>query len=348
MTSVLVCAVQSPFVTGGAEILVAELSASLSRRGFRVDVVNVPFHGHPPSELVRQALVWRLLELKETSGRPPDLVIATKFPSYLVRHPHKVVWLVHQHREAYDLLGSPYCSFGDGPEDRQVIDAIRAMDQGALGECRALYTISRNVAERLSRFSGLPGEPLYPPPHQVGRYRNDGYGDFLFYAGRLERLKRLGLAIEALSRAGRAVRLKLAGDGPLREELARLARRLQVDDRVEFLGFVPPEQLLELYASCRAAYYTPLDEDYGYVTVEALLSGKPVLTTTDAGGPLEFVSDGLSGLVSPPQPEALAAAMDRLYTLPDLRLREMGEEGRRRVAHIGWDHVIDRLTETLR
>jgi len=348
MKSVLVCAAQAPFVTGGAEILVRELAANLARRGFRVDVVNVPFHGHPPSEVVRQALAWRLLELRETTGQRPDLVIPTKFPSYLVRHPRKVTWLVHQHREAYDLYGTPFCSLTDAPEDRRVREAIRTMDDTALGECRALFTISRNVAQRLSRFNSLPGTPLYPPPHELGRYRADAYGDYLFYAGRLERVKRLDLALEALARCRGGARLKIAGAGPLEGDLRRLAARLGVEERVEFLGFVSADDLVGLYAGCRAACYTPLDEDYGYVTVESFLSKKPVLTTTDAGGPLEFVEDGTNGLVSRPEPGAVADAIDRLFALPEGRLREMGEEGHGRVAHITWDHVVDRLTESIR
>ena len=346
--SVLVCSVQAPFVTGGAEILVGELRDNLVRRGFRVDVVNVPFHGHPPSELVRQALTWRLLEVREPSGEGVDLVIPTKFPSYLVRHPRKVTWLFHQHREAYDLFGTPYCSLTDSEEDRRVREAIRTMDETALSECRALFTISRNVADRLRRFNGLSGAPLYPPPQQLGRYWTDGYGDFLFYAGRLERLKRLDLALEALARTKSSARLKIAGAGPLREELQKQALRLGVEDRVEFLGFVSADDLLALYASCRAAYYAPVDEDYGYVTVEAFLSRKPVVTTTDAGGPLEFVADGENGMVARPEPAAVAEAIDRLWALPEGKLREMGTAGHARVAHINWDHVIDRLTEGIR
>ena len=190
MKTVLVCAAQAPFVTGGAEILVSELRANLERRGFRADVAAVPFKWYPVSELVRQALAWRLLDVTESSGIRVDLVIPTKFPSFLVRHPRKVAWLFHQHREAYDLFGTPYCSFQDTPEDVQVRTAIQAMDTAALTECRAVYTISRNVAERLRKYNGLAGESLYPPPHHLGRYRTDGYGDYLFYAGRLDRLKR--------------------------------------------------------------------------------------------------------------------------------------------------------------
>ena len=348
MKTVLVCGVQAPFITGGAEILVSELRANLERRGFRADVVNVPFKWYPVSELVRQALAWRLLDVTESNGTVVDLVIPTKFPSFLVRHPRKVAWLFHQHREAYDLFGTRYCSFTDSDEDRQAREAIHAMDNAALGECRSIYTISKNVADRLGRYNGLPGTPLYPPPHHLGRYRHEPGGDFLFYAGRLDRLKRLDLAIDAMKRVRSGARLKIAGSGPLLEELKKQIAGLGVSDRVELLGFVDADTLLDLYARCRAAYYAPLNEDYGYVTVEAFLSSKPVVTTTDAGGPLEFVTADETGVVAEPEPEAIADAIDRLWALPEARLREMGEAGRRRVEGITWDHVIDRLTESLR
>jgi glycosyltransferase involved in cell wall biosynthesis len=348
MKSVLVCAAQTPFVTGGAEILVRGLAEALDRRGFRVDVVNVPFHAHPPRDTVRQALAVRLLELRETTGSRPDLVIATKFPSYLVRHPRKVTWLFHQFREAYDLQGTPFGSFGDSVEDRSARDAIRAMDTAALSECRAIFAISRTVADRLARYNHLPATPLHPPPRQIGRYRTDSYGDYLLWAGRLEQIKRPEIAVRALAASGPGLRLKIAGRGPLEEDLGRLAEALGVADRVELLGWVGDDELIALYGGCRAVLYTPLDEDYGYVAVESLLARKPVITTTDAGGPLEFVENEACGLVRSPEPELLGEAIGVLSALPERRLREMGEEGHRRVAHIGWDVVIDQLTETLR
>jgi glycosyltransferase involved in cell wall biosynthesis len=348
MKTVLVCAVQAPFVTGGAEILVQELRDHLARRGFRVDVANVPFKWYPVSEIVRQALAWRLLDVTESNGEKVDLVIPTKFPSYLVRHPRKVAWLFHQHREAYDLYGTEFCSFTGSPEDQQTLEAIKALDDAALGECRAIHTISRNVADRLSRYNHLEGHALYPPPRHLGRYRTDGYEDFLLFAGRLDRLKRISLMIDAFARVRGPARLKIAGAGPLEGELRRQIDRAGVGDRVELLGFVPVEELLELYARCRATLYVPLNEDYGYVTVESFLSRKPVVTTCDSGGVLEFVEDGANGTVARPEAEALADAIDHLSTLPEARLREMGEDGRRRVEGISWDLVIDCLTETLR
>jgi glycosyltransferase involved in cell wall biosynthesis len=348
MKTILVCAAQAPFVTGGAEVLVRELAEQLARRGFRTDVVSLPFHGHPPAEIVRQAVAWRLLELRQTTGRPVDLVIPTKFPSYLVRHPRKVAWLFHQQREAYDLFGTSLGSFTDSSEDREARDSIRAMDEAALGECRAIFTISANVADRLSRFNRLSGTPLHPPPRDAARFRTDEYGDYLLYAGRLEQIKRIDLAVRAVALGDDRARLKIAGEGSAEPALRRLAEDLGVSDRVEFLGFVPADDLVALYARCRAAWYTPQDEDYGYVTVESFLSRKPVITSTDSGGPLEFVEDGVNGVVTAPEPGALAGAIDRLFSLPETRLRDMGEEGRRRVAHITWDAVVDRLTESIR
>lgn len=347
MKTVLICAVQAPFIRGGAEVLVDELHEQLSHRGFRVDVVNVPFKWYPVSEITRQSLAWRLLDVTESNGEKVDFVIPTKFPSYLVRHPRKVAWLFHQHREAYDLFGTQYCSFTDSAEDRQVREAIHALDQAALSECRAIYTISRNVADRLLRYNGLGADPLYPPPRHIGRYRADAYDDFLLYVGRLDRLKRPSLMVDALARARSGARLIIAGTGPLEGELRRQIERARLGDRVELAGFVGDEELIELYARCRATLYAPLNEDYGYVTVESLLSGKPVITATDSGGVLEFVEDGQCGAVASPDAEAMAEAIDRVWALPSRRLQEMGEEGRRRVVGISWETVIDRLTESL-
>jgi glycosyltransferase involved in cell wall biosynthesis len=88
--------------------------------------------------------------------------------------------------------------------------------------------------------------------------------------------------------------------------------------------------------------FPPYDEDYGYVTLEAFLARKPVVTTTDAGGPLEFVEDGVNGFVVEPNAEALAAAIARLANDP-ARAKSLGEAGYDRARSITWDGVVDRL-----
>jgi glycosyltransferase involved in cell wall biosynthesis len=348
MKSVVVCAVQSPFVSGGAEIHVRELARALAARGFGVEVVSLPFHAYPPSEVARQALAWRLLELRHATGESIDLVIPTKFPSYLVRHHRKVAWVFHQYREAYDLLGTEHSPLGSSASDQEIVATVRAMDQAALGECRAIFTNSRNVADRLARHNQLAATPLYPPPQQLGRHRCDAYANFLLAPGRLEPTKRPELLLRAFACTRGDAQLKITGTGALRQDLERLAASLGIAERVQFLGFVSEDELLSLYAQCRAVAYVPYDEDFGYVTVEAFLSRKPVVTASDSGGPLEFVEEGATGFVAAPAPDALAHAIDRLLALPETALAEMGHEAARRVAGINWDTVVDRLTELVR
>lgn len=345
--SICVCAVQAPFITGGAEILVSELTQQLKSRGFLVDVVNIPFKWYPVVDIVKQALMWRFAEVRESNGAPIDMVIPTKFPSYLVKHPLKVTWLFHQHREVYDLYGTPYCSFTDDPEEQEIRQTIIDMDNKTLRESRSVYTISKNVSARLERFNGIASETLYPPPHYAGRYKSGAFGDYVLYAGRLEQLKRCDLLVESFRHVDPPARLVLAGRGPQLENLKRQVERLELTDRVVFAGFVPEDELLDLYAGAFAVLYAPVDEDYGYVTVEAFLSGKPVVTCTDSGGTLEFVEDGRSGRVVTPDAEALGAAVNELYA-DRSKARDMGADGRRRVEGIGWDYVIDKLTEPLR
>jgi len=347
MKRVLICAAQAPFINGGAEMLVASLHKELTRRGFLADIAQVPFKWYPPEEIVRQALAWRLIDVTESNGAKIDLVIATKFPTFLADHPNKVGWIFHQHREVYDLHGSEYGSFTESPEHREIRSTIHTLDTKALSECRDRFTISRTVADRLQKWNGLDATPLYPPPPHTGRYRFEALGDFLLFAGRLDRLKRVDLLIEALAHTPPDVRLKIAGRGPLEAQLRALAEAKGVASRVDFLGFVSDDDLLTLLATTRAAVYTPVNEDYGYVTLEAFLSGKTLITTNDTGGVLEFAT-AESGFIAEPTAESLGAAMSRAWNTKATRLREMAEVGHKRVAPIQWDAVIDTLTESIR
>ena len=341
---IVICGTKVPFVSGGAEVLVESLRDELRARGFEADVVSLPFNWSSRVQIVKSGLAWRLVDVTEAAGVRVDRVIATRFPSYLVKHPDKVVWLTHQMRQVYDLLGTPYSDFGDAPRDRKVIDMLRAMDQRTLGEARALYSISANTADRLRRFNGLEARVLYPPPKLGDAYRSDGHGDYVFTAGRLDRLKRFDLLVEAMRHTRTPVRAVIAGTGPEREPLAALIASLGLEGRVELAGWVDDRAVLDLYAGCLAVFYAPFDEDYGYVTVEAFKSGKPVVTTADAGGPLEFVADGETGFVcAPDAPRQIAARLDRLFEERELA-RRMGERGRETVRRIGWDEVVASLT----
>lgn len=332
---IAICAAQVPFERGGAESLVESLRAELQRRGHHAEIVSLPFKWYPRDEVIKSCLAWRLVDLTESNGRPIDLVIATKFPSYFVKHPNKVVWLIHQFRQVYDLA--------DDLTPLEFQQLVHRMDNQALGEARRLYTISGNVSQRLKSYNRLDSIPLYPPAVLEGRYHCASYGDYVFTASRLDKLKRLDWLLRAMVHTQTPVRCLIAGSGPERESLEQLAADLQVGDRVEFLGRVDDDRLLKLYAGCLAVYYAPFDEDYGYVTIEAFKSAKPVLTGRDSGGVLEFVQEDVSGLVLPPHDaQRLARQIDLLYERRDL-CQAYGEAGRERVQSISWDHVIPQL-----
>lgn len=341
--SILICTSQVPLRYGGTEILVKSLRTALDRRGYQVDVVSIPFRHYPKEEIIKSHLVWRLLDLTESDGQRVDMVIATKFPSYLVQHPYKVTWLVHQFRQAYDFVGSKHSPYSSSPEDESALRVIHQLDTAALAESRRLFSISENVAKRLEQYNGLLATPLYPPPPHEGLYRNDGYGDYVLSIGRLNLLKRIDLLIEAMALTRSPIRCLIAGEGPEEARLKRLARQRKVEDKVDFLGFVDEQQALSLYAGCLAFFFAPYDEDYGLVTLEAFSSRKPVLTASDSGGVLEFVEDEHTGYVaSPESPEQFADHIDRLYADRTL-CQGLGEAAYEKIRGITWDCTVDRL-----
>lgn len=339
---VAVCEAKVPFVSGGAELHVSGLVDELRRQGYAAERVSVPFKWYPKDELLAQAAAWRLVDLSEANGEPIDTVIATKFPTYFVRHPHKVTWLFHQYRAVYDLCGTPYGDFDHTEPDVRLRDRLMALDGEMLAESARIFANARNTAARLAKYNGLAAEPLYHPPPLAGALRPGPLGDYVLSVGRLEGNKRVELAIGGLAHADRSTRLIVVGDGPLRAALERTAEAAGVGDRVRFTGGVDAATLVDLYAGALGVVFPPFDEDYGYVTLEAFLARKPVVTTSDAGGPLEFVDAGVTGLVADPTPASIGAAIARLAG--DRRLAQtLGDAGYERARLITWDRVVDRL-----
>jgi glycosyltransferase involved in cell wall biosynthesis len=338
---IAVCAPQVLFERGGTEILAENLTQQLRARGHEVEEIRLPFKWYPGAAALREALQWRLLDLDQTHADPIDLVIATKFPSYAIRHRNKVVWLVHQFRQAYELDRADFGQFGEDPFDRATVRAVHRVDETTLAEAKRLFAISRNVADRLKSSTGLDAEVLPPPPQQLAYRPPDGDGEFILSVGRLDRAKRIDLLLEAAA-LDSELRLVVAGEGPDRERLERLSAQQGLDGRVTFTGRVADDELVDLYSRCIAVYYAPFDEDFGLVPYEAFLSERPVVTTRDAGGPLEVVADRLNGLVVEPAAAGVAEACSWLATHP-VEAREWGRAGKQVAERITWDAVVDRL-----
>jgi glycosyltransferase involved in cell wall biosynthesis len=337
---IAVCLPQVPFERGGAEIFADDLVGQLRERGHEAELVTVPFKWYPGERVLTQAFLWRLLDLEEANGRPVDAVVATKFPSYAVRHPRKVVWLLHQFRQAWDFDRTEYGQFSESAEDRALRRRVLAFERTVLGEARKLFATSGNVARRLADSTGLEAEIMPHPPAPLP-YRCDGYGDFIFTVNRLAPEKRIDLLLEAAA-ADPSLRVVIAGDGPDRARLERLAADRGLNGRAEFTGRISGEEVADLYARCLGVYYAPVDEDFGMVPFEAFLSGKPVITATDAGGPLDVVRDGSTGLVVEPRAEEVARAAAWLAAHP-VEAAAYGQAGREAARGVTWESCIEKL-----
>jgi glycosyltransferase involved in cell wall biosynthesis len=344
---ILIATAQVPFIRGGAEAHAEGLRDALRAEGHEAEIISLPFKWYPPEKILDHMLACRLLDVTEAAGLPVDLLIGLKFPAYLVPHPNKVLWILHQYRTAYELWDHALSDLIHWPNGAEIRDAIRQADRQILPEAKAIFANSGNVARRLKDFCGVEATPLYHPPPGAEDFYCAEARAYLFFPSRLNRLKRQSLVLEALARTSLPVVLSFAGassEPDYAEELRALARKLKVQERVEWLGEVSEEEKRRLYAHALGVIYPPLDEDYGYVTLEAMLSSKPLITCTDAGGPLEFVRDGETGLVAEPTPEALACAMDKLWTNRE-QARSWGERGRARYDALGitWPAVVRRL-----
>jgi glycosyltransferase involved in cell wall biosynthesis len=337
---------QVPFVRGGAEYLADSLAQKLQEHGHEVANIRIPFKWYPAQTILDHMVAFRMLRVQ--SGNP-DLVIALKFPAYLLPFPRKKLWLLHQFRQVYELWGTPHQGFANTPEGRRIREMIIQADNHYLREAKEIYTNSRIVARRLQHYNGISvNGVLYPPLLRPEIYRCTDFGDYFFYPSRLNAMKRQTLAIEAMRFVKSGFRLVLAGKADQElylDELRNLVKRHKLEDKVTLLGWISEEEKADLMARCYAALYIPYDEDsYGYVTLEAFHSGKPVLTLSDSGGTDEVLEHGHNGLILPPSAEALAAGMEELWTARQ-RTRQMGEAARATLQryNIRWDHIVERL-----
>lgn len=345
---IAIATVKVPFVYGGAEILAEGLRDALCAAGHEAEIFAFPWKWYPPSRILEQMLACRFFDVAESEGKPIDRVIGLKFPAYYIPHPNKVLWILHQHRQAYDLWDHPLA--GDlmhHPDGQQVRGAIENADRQLMTEAQGIYTISRNVSARLRKFCGMDSIPLYHPPLGAELFHCAEPEPYLFFPSRIWPTKRQALVLEALTHTGPAVRVKFAGapnNPDYGIEIRRLAERLGVSDQVEWLGNISEEHKRDLYARSMAVIYPPIDEDYGYVTLEAMLASKAVITCSDSGGTLEFVQHERNGLVADPAPASLGNALTAAWADPE-RTRAWGQASRRRYQDldISWANALRRL-----
>ena len=344
--NILICTTQVPFTTGGAESHVDGLRRALIQAGYNAEIVALPFKWYPPAEIMQSALAWRLLDLSEANGKPVDLVIGMKFPAYLVAHERKVLWIMHQYRAAYNLWDTPFDDLSPYPDGAQVRAWIQTADNRLIPEAKKVFANSKTVAERLRRYNHIESQPLYHPPPRAESLRCGEQGDYVFYPSRLEPQKRQELLIEAAQHLKTPVKIVFAGGSGDPKRYKSLVRQYGVGDRVKLRGFVDESEIVDLYANALGVCYLPFDEDYGYVTLEGMLSSKPIVVASDGGGATEFIENEREGFVVSPEPKAIAESLDRLYADRE-RARAMGQSGKEKLSsmNLSWQHVVESLMD---
>ncbi len=337
---ILVAANLTPFIQGGADYHIHGLVRALRAAGHTADLLRLPFAFGPSTEVVRAMRHASELDLTCPNEIEIDRIISLQFPAWGVRHPDHVTWVMHQHRVVYDL-------YDEATADQDLSElksTITAFDNATLGSKSLRFANSQRVAQRLQDFNGLSAKVLYHPPADAERFYCAPAERYLYLPSRLETLKRQSLVLEAAALMRSSLPIVFSGDGGQRANLRAQAEKLGVQDRVRFLGHVSEAEKRALYAHSLAVIFPARDEDYGYITLEAMLSSKPVVVCEDGGGPLEFVRHQANGWVEAADPQALAERFDWL----DAHQAEVAVLGRAARADIdaaalSWPVVVEQL-----
>lgn len=322
---------------GGAERFYQALTNALCKKGVEAEQLNIIGDESTIESIKETYLRFYDLNLSNYDG-----VISTKAPSYVVRHPNHVCYLVHTMRVFYDMFETVFPQPNSQTIEQR--ELIHKLDTGSLCRPRTkkVFSIGHEVRERLLQFNNINSEVIHPALLEE-IFSTGEYGDYLFMPGRLHRWKRVELIIKAMKYVKAPIKLKIAGTGEDEGLYKKMARG---DKRIEFLGRITDEELVSLYANALAVPFVPVREDYGYITIEAFKSGKPVITCTDSGEPTHFINDGENGFICPPDPMAIASKLEFLHNNPD-KAGEMGMRGEMTVRDLTWEKVTARLLDAL-
>lgn len=332
----------TPYVRGGAEILVDDLHSNLVKRGHSVTLFRVPFPNDYEVKLLELVTCVKLLNFNDY-----DRVICIKYPTFSVLHRNKTIWMCHQFRQVYDLWN---LEFGLKDEDynRAIRTVVTTIDNNDISNSSKIFTISDETMKRLEEHNNIKSEVLYPPVSNEEALYYENIGDYLFYPSRITELKRQLLAIQAMAYTKTDVKLVITGiceNNDYLAEIENAMRNPKISKSVKFINsWITEEEKCKYMANSLGCIFIPHNEDYGYITLEAFLCKKSVITCKDSGGPTYFVDDEITGFVVDSNPKSIAEAMDRLYNNKKMA-KKMGQNGYKKIheLNITWDETIRRL-----
>lgn len=346
---IAITTVQAPFVSGGAELHAQNLKKALMNYGHESEIVTIPFMDTPINLIEDCIVASRLFDLSNSWAGKIDLCIGLKFPAYYIPHPNKVIWALHQHRAAYDLFNTEYSNLKNTPDGIKIRQIIKNADENYLLQARKIYANSNNVAKRMLKFNNINATPLYHPCPDMEKFYCNKYEDYILMPSRINITKRQHLAIEAMRYTKSKTKLYIVGKADNDYERLRmidLIKKYGLEDKIKYFDYVEQEEKFKLYANAKAVLFIPLDEDYGYITLESMASSKAIITAKDSGGPLEFVDNDINGYVIEPQAQDLARKIDVLSLNNELS-EKMGSMSLKKLnkMNITWESVVRELTK---
>lgn len=329
---------------GGAERLYEGLAQALEAAGNEVDLLQIVSEERSFETIQESYLRFYDLDLSRYAR-----VVSTKAPSYAVRHPNHVCYLLHTMRVFYDMFEVEFPE--PTPELLQQRKWIHELDTCCLSPpyTRAIFSNGQEVRDRLRSYNGLDAIVLHHDTFGLLRAEAcpepvaNRESPFIFMPGRLHRWKRVQLVIKAMKFVDAPIELKIAGSGEDEGWLQELAAS---DSRITFVGAVSDQELVNLYQQALVVPFVPQREDFGLITLEAFRCSKPVITCEDSGEPTRLVRDGWSGFICPPLAKAVAEKLQHLIDHPETA-REMGRRGHASVAHISWERVSQTVLDSL-
>jgi len=336
---------------GGAEAHLHEIFGRLARRGHRVTLLCSGFVGAPARATLDGIDVHRVgtrYSFPLAAWPYWRRVLAPERPDVLIEDINKVPLLTPwwgAHRTValvHHLFGTTAFAEAAAPiatevwaSERPLGWFYRGVSFEAVSESTRLDLVSRGIPASAIRVihNGVDVDSLTPDP--AGRSPTPRFA----YLGRLKRYKQVDLIVQAFARLAHAsATLEIAGTGDDRPRLERLARSLDLGDRVRFLGFVTEEEKLALLRSAWAMVFTSAKEGWGITNLEAAACGTPVIAS-DSPGLRDSVRHGETGYLVPHgDVTALATAMRAIAESPDL-VATLGRRGRAFAETFTWDRA---------
>ena len=346
---IAIATTQTPYVIGGAEYLASNLLHACQRNGHQVEIIRHPFIDLSPVTIKESISKWTQDNLSLWGSNQPDLVICLKFPAFYIPHDCKIMWTLHQHRSMYDLWDyMKEQGHQHSTQEKTLRRKVITLDNESFGTALQNFTISKTVSKRLLHYNNIVSTPLYHPPALADLIlQNDNaseIGDFIFAPSRYEPLKRQHLLLEALRITTQPVKAVLSGQGSNEQHLRNFIIHNGLEGRVIIHNQLSQAEMVNHYKKSLAVFFAPYDEDYGYVTLEAMLAKKATITCYDSGGTNEFVIHEKTGFIEAPTPQQLANRLDELY-LDRKMAKAMGENAydHYHSLSLSWDNVIDHL-----